>query len=77
MLTRRQFASAALLTPLLEPVHALAAEARRVRITNVESFRVHVPPAYQKLVDAGLAEEPEAYFRRRLAPVAPELLQVR
>ena len=29
--------------PLLEPLRAVAAEARRVRITDVESFRVRIP----------------------------------
>ena len=46
MLTRRSFvqtAAAALTAPLLEPVRALAAEAKRVRITDVESFSVRVP----------------------------------
>jgi L-alanine-DL-glutamate epimerase-like enolase superfamily enzyme len=38
-------AACALTSYVLEPVRALAAEARRVRITNVESYRVRVPTA--------------------------------
>ena len=47
MLTRRMIiggAAAAISTRLVEPLRAIAAESRRVRITNVESFRVRVPP---------------------------------
>ena len=46
MLTRRdlfQGAAAALAMPPLDPVRAVAAEAKRVRITDIESFRVRVP----------------------------------
>ena len=46
MLTRRnliQGAAVALAMPPLNPLPALAAEAKRVRITDVESFRVRVP----------------------------------
>src|SRR6185437_7064654 len=45
-LTRRYTIGAlagALSSSLLEPVRALAAEFKRVRITDVESFRVRVP----------------------------------
>jgi len=44
-LTRRDLfrgAAAALTLPLLDPLRAVAAEAKRVRITDIESFRVHV-----------------------------------
>jgi D-galactarolactone cycloisomerase len=46
MLTRRDLlrgAAAALTMPLLDPVRAVAAEVHRVRITDIESFRVRVP----------------------------------
>ena len=46
MLTRRDLfrgAAAALTLPLLDPVRAVAAEVKRVRITDVESFSVRVP----------------------------------
>jgi L-alanine-DL-glutamate epimerase-like enolase superfamily enzyme len=46
MLTRRnliQGAAVALAMPPLNPLPALAAEAKRVRITDVESFQVRVP----------------------------------
>lgn len=46
MLTRRAFfqgAAAALTMPLLDPLRAVAAEVKRVRITDVESFSVRIP----------------------------------
>ncbi len=46
VLTRRTLfrgAVTALTMPLLDPLRALAAEVKRVRITDVESFRVRVP----------------------------------
>ena len=46
MLTRRnliQGAAVALAMPPLNPLPALAAEAKRIRITDIESFRVRVP----------------------------------
>jgi D-galactarolactone cycloisomerase len=46
MMTRRdllQGAAAALFMPLLDPLRSLAAEAKRVRITDIESFEVRVP----------------------------------
>src|SRR5439155_25891363 len=48
MTTRRMMirgAACALTSQLLEPLRALAAEARRVRITDVESYQVRVPAA--------------------------------
>ena len=42
-----------------------------------EPFCTYVPPAYAKLVEEGRAEPVVEYFRRRFAPVAPELLLVR
>ena len=47
MLTRRTVIGAgasAGVQALLEPLRAAAAEARRVRITDIESFHVNVPP---------------------------------
>ena len=46
MLTRRHLlksATATLTLPLLHSVHSLAAEVKRVRITDVESFRLRIP----------------------------------
>ncbi len=45
MLTRRSLLirGAACAAPLLTGVRAVAAEVKRVRITDVESFRVHIP----------------------------------
>src|SRR5436305_1210275 len=48
MMTRRAMIGGAayvLASQVLEPLRALAAEARRVRIANVESYRVRVPTA--------------------------------
>ena len=42
-----------------------------------EPFCAYVPPAYAQQVAEGRAEPVEEYFRRRFAPVAPALLQVK
>jgi D-galactarolactone cycloisomerase len=78
-MTRRELlfggGMAALTSRILEPVRALAAEARRVRITNVESIRIRIPGGREGAFGASRVHTDAGVMGTSFVPCAPSDLE--